>query len=488
MSFVSRRWAIALGLWLSLFVLLGVWSFSSPPFSYPDEGFHMVNSYCEGPTSPGQCVEDTAGRMLVPLSLMDGKHWWWDHQSNISVVGFGIDNYAPNYYRYASYLVDDDAYLSAIRLRLANSAIAATMLVLAFVFVHSSIRSAFVVSVALVSVTYGFFYMSSSHPLSWAVSGVTCLGPLAVSLFRHYRMMDKLKCAALASVAVVMSLSARRESAVAIALVLGLTFISRTSLHMKTGRAWFKTTVVAVGLVACLLTLLRLRLVRLIAPFNSDGFESLVDSIDLNRILRNFWMVPEVVLRVFGGTRNDNSSSLEMLGYWSIPIAVALIVTIIKFNSGGRASRGNHPTRPTIIVGVTAILAAPIVYVLPRTGDLLEGDTFPPRYLILLVIAVVFFVLYSLDPNSTELKGVAKLGGLMCLIGLSHMMSLYFNFTIRRSQIMEGVNIASPHLFFEDWWFAQISPMTVYLVGVGAMLALWRGTRLLGAEAHVAQE
>lgn len=463
----------------SLLALMAVWAFSSRPGSYPDEQFHMVNTYCAGSHPANQCDEvDEEGLVRGPAAILDAKHWWWENPLVIRMADYRADNYSAVYYEVTSWLTTGGTAESIARVRIFNLLLAGTTIVIAFAVSHESVRNAYVLSLLLINITYGLYFASSNHPLSWAFSGVVAFSALLLSSIRHNELWWKAICGVVALVSAGIALSARRESVVALAFAVLMTvLLERNALKdqlKKVGLRWL--TLASLALMLGLTLAIYAKLLRLIYPFNAKG-KLLFTDFDLDRFVRNVSATPVVFLRVLAGTRDDKSLENDPFGYWLIPTLLLVVFVGTWLYSYSQKKKRSKVDNGLIFAAISVNVLAPVVYITPRPFDLLGPNFFPTRYLLLLFVSALFFIGVILDFDGRFSLTPSRFRLLAILFYVAHGISLYHNFIPKGSLDIKLANIGNPGTDFEGWWFTSISPMSLWILGLAASVGLLVGLR-----------
>ena len=87
----------------------------------------------------------------------------------------GTLTYGPSFYRTARFLVSDDPQDSVLRIRLFNAALATVLLVMALLVSYGPVRVALACGWLLGMVPLGLFYVPSTNPVSWTITGIGVL-------------------------------------------------------------------------------------------------------------------------------------------------------------------------------------------------------------------------------------------------------------------------------------------------------------------------
>ena len=439
----------------------------------------MANTYCAGPHPADQCdIVDEDGFVRGPAAILDGKHWWWDNPLVIRMADYRADNYSPVYYEVSSWLTTGSTSESIARVRFFNLLLSSAWLIGAFAVAHQSVKSTYVLSLLIVNITYGFYFITSNHPLSWAFSGVVAFSVLLVSALRHDRPRRIAVCGLFALSSAGLALSARRESVVALAFGLIMALL----VERKTLRGWLKKVgwsrllFVVLSLIVGFLLAVGSNLVKPIYPFNGDGALLFTD-FDPDRFIRNLWATPVVFLRVLAGTRDEDSLASDPFGYWLLPTLLLVVLLGAWLNSHSRKSNRSVTDMLLIFLAVIANVLAPVVYITPRPFDLLGPNLFPTRYLLLLFATALFFIGVILDFDGRFSLTRSRYWLVSVLLFVSHGLSLYFNFIPKGSQDIGFSNIGFPGAEFEGWWFGSVSPISLWILGLAASVGLLVGVR-----------
>jgi hypothetical protein len=462
---------------VSQFIVLSAWALGSPPFSYADEAFHMLNSYCVGSPPADECRrEPSSGLVTVPERIIDGSRWWWDNPREVRVEDPRNARYSPVYYWVGSRSVDGDLSKWVLKTRLVNALLATALITLALALSHETVRRIALNSWVLIGITYGFFYAASNHPLSWSVAGVAALCPLFVSVFRHAARSRRLGAAMGSACAAGIALMGRRESIIAIAMILIVVGSAESRGWSRMGGTRLLAALAAV--VAVPSVLLAIGVLHPIAPFNRDGFGELWNALDGERIYRFLWEVPVVYLKLLGGTRYNDLPELESVGYWAPFVLGATMLAFAAHRTSSIRNGSSQRYAVARIVTLAVLVVAPVAYSLPRGSGMSLLPLLPSRYVLLIGMAGMFLLLCSVDPNGFGVCSRGQYKVLSLLVVVGHGTSLYFVFITQRVfrvsvDSVPVVNLAGRHAWMEDWWTSSLSPLSVWLVGSLAMYVMW---------------
>ncbi len=170
------------------FVMMGAaWSLASPPLSSADEDFHLASIVCAAGNGTF-CEVVSPAQVKVPESLIGTPCYQLDPSRGADCFSTfrptllptarfnGVEAHVPPvYYRAMNVLLGPDLWLSVVRMRLANTVLAALLLVWALLVSRPPGRRALALSWLVVIFPLGIFHLASVNPLGWAIAGVgTC--------------------------------------------------------------------------------------------------------------------------------------------------------------------------------------------------------------------------------------------------------------------------------------------------------------------------
>lgn len=233
---VRKRMGLALLTGLAVALVAVAWSFASPPGSSADDDWHLASIWCAGEGSPS-CVRLPDGRAVIPENVVRAGCFIRQPERDATCVRLLTDRpvltdrvnpasgaYPPAFYAAMHVFVGDDPARSVLLMRLGNSLLAAIMIAGTVALASTRVRIALMVALLIALVPVGAFFLPSTNPSSWAITGVVTVVGSLLSLAELTRQQvgarrDRLQRAGLWSLALLgglLAMAARVESIVPI--------------------------------------------------------------------------------------------------------------------------------------------------------------------------------------------------------------------------------------------------------------------------------
>ena len=491
-----RRWGWIPMLAVSLGLLGGAWSLSSPIGSSPDDDFHLGSLWCSDLAPDELCrptaratssldeeirvAIDNGSRLVrVPAGVGPGALCFaFDPtasaacQNEVSATEFVESRandglYPGGYYLVMGALVSSSEGRSVVLIRFASFLAAVSLIVGAAIAASPHLRRAYVLAVLATSIPLGLFLFASTNPSGMAVAGV---GAAFVCANAYLRASSKPKLAvtgALGAAAALSAFMARSDAGLYVAVACACALVLE--------RAWHRTMWTR-SLGVILIAALGLLSLALSTQTSSatDGIGTTESTASLGTILwNNVVNLPSLwagSLGVGWGLGWLDTRLPDVVGVGMVLAAGGLLLWGL-----GDVRRAKLLTAAIALLTITFIP----LYLLAADRRLV-GETVQPRYLLPMLVVVFTICLipaneYRRSLNRTQ---IVSIGIVFCV---AHSISLHSN--IRRyvtGQEVRGVNLNTS---IEWWWPIDITPMGVWFIGSAAFvivagIALTRGLRV----------
>ncbi|MGV3734076.1 MAG: DUF2142 domain-containing protein [Microcella sp.] len=505
---IARLRRIPLIAWAPVlaFLTLTAWSFASPIGAGPDDDFHLVSSWCAGPTADRTCLPTESPREReVPAALDDidcfaydatrsaacqGDDWSWSvDELVVSERGNFIGAYPPVFYAVMGALSGDDIQLAALAMRLLTVVLFTGLLVALWMLLPEVLRGPLAWGWLITTVPLGVFLLGTNNPSAWAMIGVATSWLALLGWFQTPWATDRRRKLALGSlfvVTVLMAAGSRGDAALyagfGMALVLVLTVPSRGGAW----RPWLRDAVlpVVMGIVALVFFLSARQSQSGLGGFG--GGTGAPGS--LTGGAAGGATDPEAALTGFGlfayNLLNVPFLWTGALGDWalgwldtSMP-AIVSAAAVAAFVVVGFAGIGRLWGRKAIVLAalVLVLIALP-VYVLQAGGDVV-GEQVQPRYILPLIIMLGGMLALTRTPRELTFTRAQRFALVAALAG-AHFVALHLN--IRR--YVTGIDASGVNLDAgaEWWWAGPVGPTAVWLLGsLAYALLVWIVVRTLG--------
>ncbi|MER3387437.1 MAG: DUF2142 domain-containing protein [Microcella pacifica] len=484
MSRLRRIPLLALAPVLALLALTA-WVFASPIGAGPDDDYHLVSSWCAGPTAEETCAPgEQPSTRVVPVALNDiecfaydplasascqGEVWSWSVNEVVETDrGNFLGAYPPVYYAVMGALTGPDIQAAALGMRVLTVVLFLAITTALFLLLPLRLRAPLIWGWLITTVPLGVFLLGTNNPSAWAMIGV---GSSWLALLGWFDATGRRKAGlgALFVVGVLMAAGSRGDAALyaglGIVLVLLLTVARRRGF-------WLDAILpVVMGLVALAFFLSARQSQSGLAGFSGSSEVPAVGVVtEPEQALSGFGIFAYNLLNVpflWSGVLGDWA-----LGWLdtSIPPLVSAATTA-AFVAIGFVGLGRMWGRKALVLGLLVVtLVALPVYVLQAGGDLI-GEQVQPRYLLPLIVLLGGMLMLARSARPITFTLVQRFVIVASLSG-ANFVALHFN--MRR--YITGIDGASVDLDTgaEWWWAGPIGPNAVWLLGsVAYALLVW---------------
>jgi hypothetical protein len=464
---------------------LTAWVFASPIGAGPDDDFHLVSSWCAGPSAAETCAPGTEpNTRVVPEALKDiecfafdptrsaacqGQDWSWSVADTVETDrGNFAGAYPPVYYAVTGVFTGSDIQVSALAMRLLTVVLFLAITVALWLRLPERLRAPLVWGWLITTVPLGVFLLGTNNPSAWAMIGVgsswlALLGWFEVQGVTKPDHRRKLALGVLFVLSVLMAAGARGDAALyaglGISLVIVMTAVRR--------RRWMLDAIlpVALGLVALAFFVSARQSRSGLSGFSGGSNHSVGDAVagsgapeaafsGFSLLVYNLLNVPFLWTGVLGDWA---------LGWLdtSMP-AIVSAAAVAVFVAVGFAGIGRMWGRKAIALAVLVIFLVAIpVYVLQAGGDTIE-ENIQPRYLLPLIVLFAGTLMLTRSVGEITFT-LAQRVVIVVALATSHFVALHIN--IRRyvtGTDASGVNLDAGA---EWWWAGPIGPNAVWLLG-----------------------
>jgi hypothetical protein len=469
----AMAWAPVLAL-----VALFAWVFASPIGAGPDDDFHLVSSWCAGPTSAETCAPvegGEAGEHRVPKALADISCFQRDAEQDAScqdrlfagdlldrmVVtdrGNFFGEYPPLYYAVTGVFTNTDVQTSGLVMRAFTVLLFVGIATALFLLLPVSRRWTLIVGWIVTTIPLGIFLLAANNPSAWAIIGV---GTSWIALVGYFETTGRQRVAlgALYALGMLMAAGSRGDTAVYAGFATALVFVHA----FRRRREFFVASIlpVVMGIVALVFLLGAGQVGTGVAGFTepptAEGSGAGGEVVDgglsgFGLLAYNALNVPLLWLGAFGewglGWLDTGMPSLVVFGAAGA-FAVAGFLGIRRIG-----------WRRAVMVGATVfVLWALPVYVLQQGGQTV-GEQLQPRYLLPLIVLLGGLLALG-APFARWTRGQIVL--VAAALSIAHAVALHTN--LRRYLTGVGTGGLNLDAGIEWWWDVPFSPMVVWVVG-----------------------
>lgn len=458
-------------------IALLAWAFASPIGAGPDDDYHLVSTWCAGPTSAETCapvpgVQGEPGAHRIPVALADISCFQRDPAKSAACQNGLFDGglpgrtvvtdrgnfygeYPPLYYAVMGMFAGADVQVSALVMRAFTILLFVALLTALYLLLPLDRRPTLLIGWIVTTLPLGVFLLASNNPSAWAAIGV---GASWIALLGYFETagIRRVALGALYVLAVLMAAGSRGDAAAyagfATALVLVYVFRPRRQFLLAA------ILPVVMGLVALAFLLRAGQIGSGIGGFSevdssaAGGGDSAATSSGPGVFGYNALNVPFLWTGVFGewglGWLDTSTPSLVTFG------------ALGAFAVAGFLGVRRVTWRKAVLVGMTAlVLWALPLYVLQQGGQTV-GHMLQPRYLLPLIVLLGGLLALG-APYVRWTRG--QLLVVAGALSVAHFVALHTN--LRR--YLTGVDTGGLNLNagIEWWWNVPFSPMLVWIVG-----------------------
>ena len=398
-GYLSKRLLLA----VLLFLTLAAWSMSSAVGGTPDEGFVLASIWCDTTGKTEFCREDPDryGAMILPIMAAEPHLCLVEfgkgrsaacqeaiYDQEISTKDYNGSLYPSQYFNTLRNFVGADVEASVVRMRLFNSLLAASLIVLAFSLDRRRLGDAFVTWLAVIAPVTTYF-VASVNTSSWTLIGTTCF---VFAFLAAIRNRSQPKIWASASLLSIFSLwfanSSRHESKYAI-LLLGVAI-----LYSQFAPKNLKLTKISLLIGAAVLPIVYLisnYISSIFGRFNVfddpriiEGHTGGIITTANDLLLQNFLNLPRFILGFFGSWGLGWFEVEMTQTVWILTLQAFLLTTVF-------ALRKSTNTHRIIFSTLFTLMCAGILYAnqarLSRVGIWVQPRYFLPFFLGIVIIA-----------------------------------------------------------------------------------------------------
>lgn len=462
-------------------VLAGVgWALSSPVGSSPDDDYHLPSIWCPSSYDSRQCTQVNAtqtGDPIVRVPALIAAAACFAGDAGISgdcqekVVARGtIDtarvntgDYPGGFYRVMHVFAGEDLAASVVMMRVVNVLVAVALFTALVASGTRATRRIQVYTLSAVMVPMGWFFVASTNPSGWAVTGVTAFG---FGLHSAFIVRDRARLVSnlvIAGTGVVLAASARGDAAVYTIIVAGAVCL----LHWRTLRLRPRLLVVPLtAAVACAAVALSAGQLAGAAGAQPETARSGTEV--LIQLAANF---PLLVGGLFG-----YSSALGWLDTGMPAATVCSVMAVVGFLglTGARRMNGGKALATSVLAG--AIILIPLVTL--YRARLFAGESVQPRYVLPLAPILLLILLTGRRAGRGVRLGRGQAVVIWVLLSVANAAALYTN----AWRYVTAVDDASLFSDVEWWWSSGPGPVTTWLLGsigfacfaLGVVAVSWR--------------
>lgn len=461
---------------VAAFVALLAWAYASPVGAGPDDDFHLVSTWCAGPTAAETCADAPRGDdyHLVPEALAriacfaghaevsaacQETAFDWNLETVVESDRGNFDStYPPLYYAVNGLFTSADVQTSALLMRVFTIVLFLAIVVVLHRLLPLHLRPALVWGWLVSTLPLGLFLFGSNNPSAWAMIGV---GSSWIALLGYFETTGRRRVAlgAVFALSVVLAAGSRGDAA----LYAGLGIVLVLVYAVRARKSFFLAAIlpVVMGLVALAFFLSARQRSSGLTGFGGSSASGEIEPGNLAEGLTGFAQLSYNLLNApFIWVGNFGEWGLGWLDT-SFPAVVPLAVTAAFVGAGFLGMRRMTARKAIVVVALFVVLWLLPVYVLQQGGHVV-GEQVQPRYLLPLVVMLGGMLLLTRPRSGLDMTATQRYVIATALTG-AHLVALQMNIRRYVTGVDEaGVNLDSG---VEWWWSLPVSPMAVWIIG-----------------------
>jgi hypothetical protein len=482
-SFLKKRDSLLfIGAFALALLVMVIWSFSSPPGSSPDEGYHATSIWCAEGVGSATCPVSSDTAVEVPSVLVTMAC----HVSNMStsaacVLPSGtsqstlspypraginvVTHWYPNtFYRVMHLFTSQNAVASIIAMRIFNSLVALLMVFSVIALSPRSSRQAIATSWLVACIPLGFFIIASINPSSWTITGCGISWAAAYGCFESRSARRRAALGIIAIIALALAFASRTDGGAVAVIGLGMGALlspnGRALARQKMTLSMIGIAVVAIAAIFYLTSTGQWKLLtHPLTVFTSSNFNSAL-------LFSNFTELPQLWAGTMGSW-----GGIWGLGWFDVPMpAIVGVLGIAVFGATlcwGLADSFKAKTVALGLVG-SAVTIMPLVFL--QSGGNVVGQWVQPRYLLPGLLLFLGLALIRKNANSVFRLSESQVAFFVAALSITQAFALHR--LIRRYET--GITDTSFNLNAQTgwWWSSLPSPMTTWLIAALAFVVI----------------
>lgn len=461
----------------ALLVSLVAWAASSPPGSAPDDDFHLPSIWCASDAPGPECEavdvghsagviyrkvpESVAGAACYATHIKMGAACELELSDNLTNGRANDGLYPWGFHQVMHLLVGDDTGRAVMRMRIFNGALGAILLAVALSLSTGALRRAAALTWLAILAPLTMFFLPSTNPTSWAIMA---LGTYWIFLLRFLASPGGrgAVAAVFAAVTALMACMARTDATAYLCVVTFACMVAAPRKVKDMLRFRYALPVV-IGLGA-FIRFLTLQSSNVLASGMSPYDASEPGRHGLVLFLGNLMNLPTLLTGMVGAGFG--------LGWLDTPVpeGVAVISCGILAGLVVLAARSLTWRRAAMVILIATVIVGLALLILQQSHAHV-GEAIQPRYLLPLLAPMVGLLLYQ-DESAPPITLPMAVAWLFAL-GAAFVNAVALFVNLRRYIIgLSGTRLNIDH--HRDWWWTHsISPVSVWLIGAVAGLALY---------------
>lgn len=461
---------------LGFFVTLTVWGFASPPGSAPDDDFHLPSIWCANGFVEGLCDPEFEGdgfgqtpEPLAPVAICfafkpdvsaacQAQMFDWNDK-NLRGSRTNEEGRFPNgFYRTMHALISENTLISAMSMRVFNSALAVIVFFLSLLVVRNNLKTPFVMAWLGSTIPLALFTIPSTNPSSWTIIGLGSYWAVLIAFLQETNKQRKIFAGFMMAFTALLALASRSEAGPYL-IVISVTILIFLQSWKNIFNSW-KSLILP-------LAIMLISFYEFITTPSTLGISTGLEGGDTNRSTAEVWMtnimrLPVLYTGAFGGWN---------LGWMDTPIP-AITFFFAMFIFAGLIFTGIGQMSKYKLLALLFLLSmmAFIPLRILALGKNVVGENVQPRYLLPFLFVIIGLSLFI---NYKE-KFITFSNGQLIFVATSLSIANAFALHYVMRRYITGTDVVSWNLNrnAEWWWEPLPSPMTTWFIGSFAYILM----------------
>lgn len=490
----KRSVRIVAGVLASLaFLVTGFsWALASPPGAFPDDGFHLLNTWCPPPLNTSGCetrnVKGTTYAKVPRVIGVSGCGGTTTQEKNClserydlqktwtngtSTNKLNTDRYPWGYYQFHNHLISNSFNTSVVTMRFANVGIAVGCLAILFILAPTRLRPTLTLVFLVSWVPMGIYFISSNNPSSWSILGVALY---STALYAATQSAGKRRYAliVLAGLGAILCYTSRADAAFYVFVASLVIWILELPSKKQLDLLIFSGVASVVGVLLALDSKHASDALEYTAA-TPNRFEQLIGLVQSSpNFFFGFWGVSPWSPGWFNANLRPDGPAFVL-------VSLGILLSLGLKSSSKRKL-------VAVVISLGAILGIPIVIMMSQ-GYMSLSLGYQPRYLLPLLVVLLFSILVPVRRGADYVMSLRIKVAAIVFLALSNgisLMSVLRKYTYTKeefSPLWSGEDLKGGVLFIRgneiDWWWnIPLGLKKVLILGflaflIGALLLTW---------------
>ena len=458
------------------FVTLTVWGFASPPGSAPDDDFHLPSIWCANGFVEGLCDPEFEGdgfgqtpEPLAPVAICfafksdvsaacQAQMFDWNDKTLRGSRTNENGRFPNGFYRTMHSLIGENTLLSAMGMRVFNSALAVIVFFLSFLVVRNNLKTPVVMAWLRSTIPLALFTIPSTNPSSWTIIGLGSYWAVLIDFLQETDRRRKIFAGLLLVFTAWIALTSRSEAGPYL-IVITATILIFLQSWKNIFNSWKPLILPAL--------IMLLSFYEFITTPSTLGISTGLPGGDENRSSAEVWMTNIMRLPVL----YTGSLGSWNLGWMDTPIPdITFFFAMFVFAGLIFTGIGQMSKYKLLALLFLLSMMAFIPLRILALGKNVVGENVQPRYFLPFLFVIIGLSLFINYKESFITFSNSQLIFIATSLSIAHAFALHY--VMRR--YITGTDVVSWNLNrnAEWWWDPLPSPMTTWFIGSFAYILM----------------